>query len=93
MVRAAQDAPECFEFQVFFPNLDGREPAGDSCRGAKAWRFLERLVNVRYFSVRHRLEILYVRLSILEFGSMRKTYVLVSSTYSFNQVAQLQVTS
>ena len=55
IVRAAQDAPACFEFEGFFPNQDGSERAGDSCRGAKAWRFLERLVNVRYFSVRHRL--------------------------------------
>ena len=57
MVRAAQDAPACFEFEVFPPNQDGSERAGDSCRDAKAWRFLKHLVNDRYFSVRHRLVI------------------------------------
>ena len=94
MVRATQDAPACFEFEVFSrTRTEAREPETRVAvpRPGDVWR----LVNVRYFSVRHRLENLYLTLllSILEIGSMRKTCVLVSSDYSFNQVAQLQVTS
>ena len=72
-----------------FLNQAGSERAGDSCRGAKALRCPERLVNVRYFSDRHRLELLYLRLSILDFSNDEKTRVFVSSSFSFNQMVQL----